>query len=468
MKQKPKLLKLRKYSPAHTAQRKPNNITMKASKRLAALATVVTLALTVVFVSCNKYNPGEEEVGYGTLTITASSDPTVVNIDTRAANLDVTTYHLTLKSSTKTVYDGTMPAAGKLEHIPAGTYTATLSSSAQAFAVPAFDAPFYSATVNNIVINPGGSTPVDFDCKQTNAGVKFVYDPSLVEEGLAEIVPTVTQGENSLVYADANRTATGYFKAGEAALTLSLNGKPLTVGGAASVPLTLDAREVWTVTLRIDPTSGDAVITADVDTSTEGKDVTVTLDPPTNGGDAPIGAIVLAQDFALCTGPALPVAGAMFNAGANYGSLLSDELVTAAGLDGWDLDVVFSAQGGVRVGLGNAGIGGSGGSITTPALTALGTETATVTVSFLAAAFEPAQGNIKVSVSGGGTVSSPESGLVALPAGTANNEVIAESATMKPYTVVITGATASTRITLATALTNEVNRFLLSDLEVTR
>ncbi len=73
---------------------------MNATKRFGTLATVVTLALAAVFVSCNRM---DDDSGTGSLRVSASSDPTVIDIDshaagTRAANLDTKTYHLTLKS----------------------------------------------------------------------------------------------------------------------------------------------------------------------------------------------------------------------------------------------------------------------------------------------------------------------------------------------------------------------------------
>ncbi len=387
---------------------------------------------------------------------------------TRAANLDTKTYHLTLKSGATTAYEGTMPAGGKIENIPAGTYTGTLRSTPAEFAAPAFDTPVYSATVSGIKVTAGGSTPVDFDCAQTNAGVKFVYDASLATAGMAAVVPVVAQGNNNLAYSGANKSATGYFKAGAAALTLTLDGKPLTVGGSGSVPLTLAAQEVWTVTLKANAPSGGAGITVEVDPGTENNDTAVTLDPP--GTPANPADMVLAQDFAACTGPALPVAGAVFNAKATYAGI-SGSSATAAGLAGWTLGSgVARAQGGVRIGQSqpNFTTGATAGSITTPALAALGSETTAVTVSFRAANHETAPGGITVSVSGGGTVSSPLGGAISLPAGTADGATIAESAAMKPYTVVVTGATSATCITFTTASNTVVNRFFLSDIKVSK
>ncbi len=107
---------------------------LKEFRKISVAAKVVIL-IAALFVSCKR--TGDYEPGYGSLQVTALSDPTVIDIDsqsanaantTRAANLDTKTYHLTLRSATATAYDGTMPEDGTLENIPAGAYTATLSA----------------------------------------------------------------------------------------------------------------------------------------------------------------------------------------------------------------------------------------------------------------------------------------------------------------------------------------------------
>ncbi|MDR2882192.1 MAG: DUF4493 domain-containing protein [Alistipes sp.] len=434
----------------------------------ATIAAAAVFAAAAIFTSCNRTT--DYETGYGSLAVSAWSDPTVIDVDspaaTRAANLDTKTYHLTLQSGTTVAYDGMIPADGKIENLPAGTYTGTLQSAQSRFTVPAFDAPFYSATAANIVITPGGTTPVAFLCRQINAGVRFVYDTSLATAGLGDIIPVIAQGAGSLAYSGTNRNATGHFTPGGATLTLTLDGTPLTVAGAGSVPMTLAAREVWTVTLRVNPNNGGVGIEAELDTETDGRDMEITVDPSgggdggNNGGTPGPAMVVFAADFAKCTGPAYPAEGATFNASAWFPTLTLLSAIEAAGLSGWTFENGYLCAGGLK--MGNMA-GTTGGTATTPPLAALGDTPATVVLTFLAANFESAPAGLAVSVTGGGSVAS--GGSITLPAGTPDGGTIAASAAMKRYTVTITGATAATRVVISSAA---ANRYFLADLNVSR
>jgi hypothetical protein len=168
------------------------------------------LSILIFFVAgCNKKYTGTDK-GFGSLRVSAIIDRSVISIQSRAVNINPETYYLTLQSEQGIAYNGLFPEGGTISNLPAGTYIGKLSSGAAAFSQPAFDSPFYAATVNNIVITSGGTTPVEFICKQLNAGVKFVYDASLAAAGYANIVPVITQSGQSLNYSGANLMAILY------------------------------------------------------------------------------------------------------------------------------------------------------------------------------------------------------------------------------------------------------------------
>jgi hypothetical protein len=399
--------------------------------------------------------------------VEASADPAVIQIQgkTRAANLDVTTYHLTLQSGATIAYSGTIPADGTIADLPAGSYTGILRSSATDFTAPAFDTPFYSATVEGIEITSGGTTPVAFDCRQSNVGVKFVYDASLTAAGLDDIIPVITQSENNLTYSGTDKDNTGYFAAGGATLTLTDGGAPGALsGGATSAPLTFAAREVWTITLKAVAQSGGATgVEVSVDTETDNREQEITLDPDNTDNTPDPSAIILSEDFAGCTGPAYPTEGAVFNASATFATITYAADAEEAGLEGWEFTNGFLCAGGVKMGK-NAGVERNGVAITPP-LAGLGDTPATVTLTFLAANFEAQVRDLTISTTGAGSVTS---GTIALPAGTPDGETIAAGAAMKRYTVTIEGATQNTRIVFSPAATTGDNRYFLADVTVTR
>ena len=409
------------------------------------------LSILVFFVvGCNKKYSKTDE-GFGSLKISAITDRSVISIQSRAANLDPETYFLTLQSEQgRTVYSGQFPKGGTIPNLPAGTYTGRLSSEATAFSKPAFDAPFYTATVNNIVITSGGTTHVDFVCTQSNAGVRFVYDHSLKTSGYDNIVPVITQAGNSLSYSDDNLIATGYFSAGNAVLTLLDNDIPVNITSTSTqIPLTFMPKELWTITLKAGMTNSS--ITASVDLNIIEQFLDITIDP----GYVPT-ITVFRESFAKCTGPDYPIAGATFSTSVTFPALTQ-----AAGLTDWTFVSAYTCNQGLKM-----GVSATNGIATTPKLTAIGATTKTITLTFMAANWETATRGLKVSVIGAGTVS-PAGGIITLPAGTPNNGTISEASAMKQYTVVIENATQDTQIVFSPSAETGSNRYFLADITVT-
>jgi len=419
--------------------------------------------LVFAAIACNKKYTNTD-AGYGSLKVTAITDRSVISIQSRAANLDPETYILTLQSDQGIAYNGVFPTGGTISDLPAGTYIGRLKSEATEFSIPAFDSPFYAATVNNIVITSGGTTPVEFVCRQANAGVKFIYDPSLEAAGYGDIVPVVTQAENSLNYSGSNRSETGYFAAGDVTIKLLDEDTPIQISGSSTeITLSLAARELWTITLKavVTPDNGRATIAVTIDTDVIERTLEITIGSAVTTIDPAL--IVFSESFELCTGRNYPIAGETFSTNTTGAyALNSQEAIDGVGLTGWTFETGYTCNKGLRMGNGTAN-----GTATTPPLTEIGATPTTVVLTFMAANWEPDAKNIRVEVEGDGAIASPNNGIIALPAGTSSGGVISESAAMKRYNVVINGATENTKIVFAPTLGNSSrNRYFLADITV--
>jgi len=414
----------------------------------------VTMAL--VAVACNK-NYKDTEAGYGSLKISAITDRSVISIQSRAANINPETYFLTLQSDKGIAYNKVFPAGGTIPKLPARTYVGRLKSEATEFTVPAFDSPFYAATVNNIVITSGGTTPVEFVCKQANAGVKFIYDVSLETAGYGDIIPVIFQSEHNLSYSGANKTATGYFVVGNATLKLLDGDTPIQISGSSTeIPLTFAAKELWTITLKAvaPPDEGNATIIASVDTEVVDRSLEITI-------GATIVSTVFSEGFTNCTGPNYPIAGEMFSTSASFPGLSTELAIANAGLTGWAFTSGYTCNKGLKM-----GVTAGNGIATTPPLANLSTTPTTVVLTFMAANWETTQRGLKVDVTGAGSVISPVDGIVTLPVGTSNGAVISEASAMKQYTVTIDGATQDTQIVFSPSSATGSNRYFLADITV--
>jgi len=415
--------------------------------------------LVLVIGACNKDYTGTN-AGYGSLRISAVIDRSVISIQSRAANIDPETYFLTLQSNQGIAYNDEFPAEGKVSDLPAGIYTGRLKSEMTEFTVPAFDSPFYAATVNNIVITSGGTSSVEFVCKQSNAGVKFIYDSSLSAAGYDNIIPVVEQSGHSLSYSDINKTATGYFAAGNATLKLFDEDEPVAIyGSSTEIPLTFGSKELWTITLKavIPPGKGAAAITAIVDTDVIDRSLEITI-------GAAVVTIVFHENFASCiTGPNYPIEGATFSTtGTGYPSLATEQAIASASLTGWTFVNGYTCYNGLKMGIASP----NHGTATTPPLIEIGETPTDVVLTFMAANWETLERRLKVEVTGGGSIVSPTDGIVTLPVGTGNNGTISAESAMQKYTVIIEGATKDTRIVFSPASTTGNNRYFLADVTV--
>lgn len=160
----------------------------------------------------------------------------------------------------------------------------------------------------------------------------------------------------------------------------------------------------------------------------------------------------LSENFAAFTGGGLglvPTPGVAFVSAASYPSVTD---FAAAGLTGWAGENASKAEGAMKFGTSS-----KLGTLTTPALTAIGATATDVTLTFKAANWETAGKNLVVSIAEGtGTITN---GTVALPGR------VDTVTGMVEYSVQITGATSTTKIKIAAELAAS-NRFFLDDIVV--
>lgn len=235
------------------------------------MRNLLLLACTAILVlSCSKELTVPVPVdGTGTLVLNPTLNNDVITVSTRTNTplTDFGGYLLTLDGPN--TEEMPFPANGIVEGLTPGDYTVGLTNMTVDF-VPAFDAPRYGGT-KTATVTVGAETSVAIVLTQVNAGVKFVYDQSLVDAGLSNLVPALTQGINTLTYDGANRDATGYLAPGTVEMTLENNGEVVTIGGNDNKEYTLAAKELWTITLKVAPTNGGLSISAEIDVTVMDK-----------------------------------------------------------------------------------------------------------------------------------------------------------------------------------------------------
>lgn len=218
------------------------------------------------------------------------------------------------------------------------------------------------------------------------------------------------------------RTFTGSFGLANGTIVISLAGTPTTAGA---------------VTFMITGTGITGSLTVNGTVEAAGTPQTTTY---------------LSENFAAFTGGGLglvPTPGVAFVSNASYPSVTD---FAAAGLTGWAGENASKAEGAMKFGTSS-----KLGTLTTPALTAIGATATDVTLTFKAANWETAGKNLVVSIAEGtGTITN---GTVALPGR------VDTVTGMVEYTVQITGATSTTKIKIAAELAAS-NRFFLDDIVV--
>lgn len=227
---------------------------------------LLLFVMLMVLVACSEkkdINPDER----GSLYIASTVDITATR-----AEADVNQFSLILEnlSNPEVVISGQFSdfPNGMVENVPVGSYELTLTSHPAGF-TPAFEDPWYQGLKSQVPVSSGRTTMVSVECVQANAGITFIYDPSLAEVGLADIVPEMTQDDVTLYFQGNNREAKAYFRPKQVELKIKHGDDYLTIGGKKSQMLDLGKEQLWETTLKASQVTGKMSIIASVKVITE-------------------------------------------------------------------------------------------------------------------------------------------------------------------------------------------------------
>ncbi|MCC8036101.1 MAG: DUF4493 domain-containing protein [Rikenellaceae bacterium] len=213
------------------------------------------LLLPLVMSSCQTDQP-ERTDGKGAIVISSAQnvelDPNVF-LTRAAADVNEFTLYVTDEADPSNTISGKFSEFpnGTIDNLEPGSFTVKLTSHPEGF-VPAFEDPMYEAVETGVEVAANTNTRIKLEATQANAGVFFVYDESLYSKGgFSEVVPTITQGENELVYQEVNQESRGYFHPQDAVLSLRDGNEVLTLAGETSRILELREQQLWQVTLKV-------------------------------------------------------------------------------------------------------------------------------------------------------------------------------------------------------------------------
>lgn len=278
----------------------------------------IALGLTVLS-SCSNIKEDVSETG--TLEIKCGYNSSVTLKSTAA--VDPNSFVAKIINGQDAVVKEYNPVSSAPDQIElmAGTYTVEAYS--EEFTAPAFDKPVYGGNVLVDVV-PGQNRAAAINCKQTNAGVKFLWTDEF-KASFSEYAAKVTIADASLDY-PKTETRTGYFAPGDVTIDITIGTAPN--DAPFSKTITLNARELVTIKpVASDAGSGTLTVTITVDTDvTEREEVFVIG----TGGGGSTGAEILVEDFATASGgTAVDASGTIWDGGVNFTS--TDRVYHAAG-----------------------------------------------------------------------------------------------------------------------------------------
>ena len=244
---------------------------------------LLVLLAPLFFASCSDDASEPVPQGYGALSLLPSVDPTInASNSTRGETqplTDLSGYTLTLGGQESKVIDP-IPAGGTIGELVPGNYSAVLGNYPTPYS-PAFSDPRYSGKVENIKIESGKTATAAFTLTQANAGLRFIYDGSLETHGLGNIVPQLAQGGVTLEYKADKREATGYFAPGTVTLRIMNGDAPVKINRESdSRDYTVAAKDLLTITLKIDTNEGSMAVVAEIDLEVNNRTDEVMLEKP--------------------------------------------------------------------------------------------------------------------------------------------------------------------------------------------
>ncbi|NDV83821.1 DUF4493 domain-containing protein [Bacteroides sp. 51] len=152
---------------------------------------------------------------------------------------------------------------GRVDDVSVGVYELTLTSHPNGF-VPAFEDPWYEGIKNPVPVLSGRTNMVTVECVQANAGITFIYDPSLEAAGYGDIVPEMKQDHTTLYFENGNREAKAYFHPKQVELRIKHGDEYLKIGGKEVQLLDLGKEQLWETTLKASQITGGLSIIATV------------------------------------------------------------------------------------------------------------------------------------------------------------------------------------------------------------
>lgn len=223
--------------------------TINVMKRSLTTLLLSVFAVTALLSACQN-DDSPEQNGKGAIALKASVDNKTAlgQIETRAGKplTDFTGYKLVLSGTAGQTMD--FPSDSKVTGLDPGPYTIKVTNYPEDY-TPSFGDPRYDGS-SEVTVKSGETASVAVELTQANAGVYFVYHESLAQAGIGDIVPTATQGTNSLVYEGANKEAKGYFAPGTVAISVKNGGNVIKIGDLDSKDLTVKREQLWEVTLK--------------------------------------------------------------------------------------------------------------------------------------------------------------------------------------------------------------------------
>lgn len=244
-------------------------------KKILLLGLIIISSLLL---SCSNDSKETGNDAKATLRLKPQMELELENIVTRAPELSSFTLILDGPDGEESM---PFPTDGEVTELTPGEYTVTITSHPDGMPDPDFETPYYYVS-ETTTLAPGEDKEMDMTVTQANAGVYFDYsDPSLAASGLENIIPTVTQETTPLEYKDANKEAKGYFAPGTVNVSFKNNGEVVTINNQSSTPITVEANDLWKITLKVTvaPTDGSITISA-VIANVNDRDEEIILDIP--------------------------------------------------------------------------------------------------------------------------------------------------------------------------------------------
>lgn len=198
----------------------------------------------------------------GSIVLQSNVDTGVDEIRSKAditQSENVAGYWLTISGPESYQVERTLGTETTVKNLAAGEYTVTLRSH-RTYTLPAYGLPVYGASVTKNLL-ADRPTPFTLECTQINTGIRFVFDKS-VTDYYSNPVATVTDANSqALSLAPEDEGAKiAYFDPGTLRVSLKDDNNPeIPIGGASYKEIEVEARHLWTITLRTSNQSGNTV-----------------------------------------------------------------------------------------------------------------------------------------------------------------------------------------------------------------